>query len=294
MRKNEFSVKPPCSRERDSLEGAAGSVRWCPDCRKSVYDFSRLTRREIDALCGGGGGADLCAIIEREPDGQLRTAEGPSWPRILRRRFLRWAALFGAASWKLGFAQEWKPGRGGVRGVVVDSTGAAIANTRVSTSTGESVLTDSLGRYSFRDLAPGQLTLRVEAAGFDARKIDLVVKAGAFVDVGNLVLNVDSTMGGSAYGPADIAPRLTEPRLAGLVTDQTGAALAGAELALTGSSGVRWRTTSAGNGSFSVAPLRWGDYRLEVTAAGYSSHQSHVSIEALRGDTVRIALEPKR
>jgi len=70
--------------------------------------------------------------------------------------------------------------RGGIAGAVQDSTGAVVPNAKISligTDTGyarETVSTSS-GDYSFQDLPLGSYSIRVEAAGFSATKIDKIV-----------------------------------------------------------------------------------------------------------------------
>ena len=70
--------------------------------------------------------------------------------------------------------------RGGIAGAIQDSTGAVVPNAKISligTDTGyarETVSTSS-GDYSFQDLPLGSYSIRVEAAGFSATKIDKIV-----------------------------------------------------------------------------------------------------------------------
>ena len=49
----EFKVLSPCSHDRDSLAGQ-GAVRWCPDCNNHVYDFAKMSRREVERLTAVG------------------------------------------------------------------------------------------------------------------------------------------------------------------------------------------------------------------------------------------------
>src|SRR5260370_27879401 len=69
--------------------------------------------------------------------------------------------------------------RGGIAGAVQDSTGAVVANAKISltgTDTGykrETVSTSS-GVYSFQDLPLGAYSIAVEAAGFQPSKIDKI------------------------------------------------------------------------------------------------------------------------
>src|SRR5437667_4752099 len=72
---------------------------------------------------------------------------------------------------------------GSILGTVHDSTGAAIANAKVTVThedTGQtrSVSTDGLGEYNLKLLPVGRYTVRVEATGFSA-----YVRRGVTVDV---------------------------------------------------------------------------------------------------------------
>ncbi len=100
----EFRIVSPWSRDRDSLKGE-GAVRYRSDCRKNVYDFAQLRRREISRLVVAGS---VCGMIEREPDGVMRTADGPAWPRLVRRQFLRWMAGVGALRSAFAQTPAWK------------------------------------------------------------------------------------------------------------------------------------------------------------------------------------------
>ncbi len=105
-----------------------GAVRYCPDCRKNVYDFAKLRRRDINRLVAGGS---VCGIVEREPDGAMRTADGPAWPRLVRRQVLRWIAGFASLRFAFGQTPVLKEGTGGLRGVVLEASGRPIAGARI-------------------------------------------------------------------------------------------------------------------------------------------------------------------
>lgn len=79
----QFRILSPCNRDRDSLKGT-GSERWCPECGKTVYDFARMRRAEIDAVCASGS---ACGILAYQADGSLQTADPVTVPSMLRRRF---------------------------------------------------------------------------------------------------------------------------------------------------------------------------------------------------------------
>jgi hypothetical protein len=69
--------------------------------------------------------------------------------------------------------------RGGIFGVVTDSSGAAIAGASIkldSAATGLSraAITSTQGEYLFVDLPVGKYTLVVSQAGFETHKVELV------------------------------------------------------------------------------------------------------------------------
>ena len=213
----EFRVLEPCTRDSDSLDGQ-GVVRYCPDCRKNVYDFAHLRRDEIARLAAAG---KMCAIIDREPDGVIRTADGPTLPRLVRRQFLRWASLLAALPLRFASAQRLDTGTGGIGGVVGDATGPYL-NANLSLGKGRTVSSSALGKFEFMNLTPGVYSLTVDAQGFERRQLDVTITAGKVIDVGSVSLQVGAVMGVMVSVPAPAGS------LAGVVVDSTRAYLPGA------------------------------------------------------------------
>ena len=79
------------------------------------------------------------------------------------------------------FAQNRRTVEASLRVTVVDQTGAAIPNARVTINKQQPALaTGKLGEVNFGDLAPGKYQLQVVAEGFAPRTIkDVIVRAGA-------------------------------------------------------------------------------------------------------------------
>ena len=75
-------VKKPCSASWDEMRGDDLS-RFCLHCSKHVYDLSRLTRSEAEALILEKEGR-LCARYYRRRDGRVLTKDC-SAPLVLRR-----------------------------------------------------------------------------------------------------------------------------------------------------------------------------------------------------------------
>jgi Carboxypeptidase regulatory-like domain len=86
---------------------------------------------------------------------------------------------------------------GGISGTVVDPTGAAVADAKVTITnrdTGQvfSFVTTSAGTYSSGSLIPGNYTVRVEAKGFKTEVVNLTVQVGV-TSSGNVKLEVGAT-----------------------------------------------------------------------------------------------------
>jgi outer membrane receptor protein involved in Fe transport len=67
-----------------------------------------------------------------------------------------------------------------------------------------------------------------------------------------------------------VAQTATTGQIVGLVTDPSGALVAGAKLALTSDAGVRRESTTGGNGRYAFPLLAPGAYQLEVTQSGFA------------------------
>src|SRR5215831_13388092 len=79
------------------------------------------------------------------------------------------------------FAQNRRPVEARLRVTVVDQTGAAIPNARVTINKQrQTLVTGKLGEVNFGDLAPGKYQLRVAAEGFTSIAAkDVSLRAGA-------------------------------------------------------------------------------------------------------------------
>lgn len=161
----EFRVFSPCDRDRDSLDGQ-GAVRWCPDCRKNVYDLARMRRNEIERLTAAG---ECCGIV----------------------RVLGWLAGMTAAGARLAWAARVT---GAVRGVVLDSSGATVPGARIALD-GQTVLAGADGRFTISGLAPGPHQFTVQMSGFLQSEVKVEVRAGETAEVPVTLRVGDVTMG---------------------------------------------------------------------------------------------------
>ena len=79
----------------------------------------------------------------------------------------------------------------------------------------------------------------------------------------------------------------------GSVTDQSGAAVPGANVVLTGAdTGVAHSTVTSGEGYFRFPSLAPGGYKLTVTAQGFGSvTQKNIELTAMRVQTVPVKMQ---
>jgi hypothetical protein len=90
-----------------------------------------------------------------------------------------------------------------------------------------------------------------------------------------------------------------QPRgtLRGLITDELGAALVGANVTLTDATGVEKKTTTNGEGVYSFAGLAAGKYKLQANAPGFAPSESkEVDVTNARQTldlTLRVTIEEK-
>jgi Carboxypeptidase regulatory-like domain len=81
---DQLQVVSPCSTDWDRMSGDE-KKRFCSECNKFVYDFSQMTRRQVEAMVSIHQGR-MCARITRRPDGSLLTLETPPAHPIVARR----------------------------------------------------------------------------------------------------------------------------------------------------------------------------------------------------------------
>src|SRR5215213_285004 len=85
--------------------------------------------------------------------------------------------------------------------------------------------------------------------------------------------------------------------LRGLITDELGAAIVGANVTLTDASGVQKKTTTNGEGVYTFAGLAPGKYSLQATAPGFAlSETKEVDITGARQSvdlTLKVTIEEK-
>src|SRR5262245_26956232 len=192
-RLDQLKVVSPCSTDWDRMSGDE-KKRFCSECDKYVYDFSQMTRRQVEAIVSIHRGR-MCARITLRPDGSLVTLEAPPVHPIVARRAppvvnATLAAILGfsvpasALNVDVSAAQiivrsnaDGKSARtpfgGGesvVGGTVFDPQGAVIPNAVVKliSDAGAELETKTSGEGEFRfaQLPFGAYIMLVEAQGF--------------------------------------------------------------------------------------------------------------------------------
>jgi hypothetical protein len=81
-----IDIASPCHVAWESMAGTE-RVRFCGQCRQSVYNLSELDRAEAEALVRAHEGR-LCVRFYRRPDGRVMTRDCAAvrWARAFRRR----------------------------------------------------------------------------------------------------------------------------------------------------------------------------------------------------------------
>lgn len=285
----QLRILSPCQRGRDSLEGS-GARRWCAECGKTVHDFALMKRAEIESVCAS---ADICGIASYYSDGSLQTADPVPLRALLRRSFLEWGAA-AAVSARLLFAEPLKlpplpEGHGGVHGVVLDQTGSPILRAH-ALAAGLRVQLVEAGRFLLAPLRPGEVTVKIEGAGFKSAHRDIEVRAGAYVDLGKVVLEVGS-MGGGIEMVTDRPMAGPRVKVQGeLVSD--GAAVPGLWITLVRlvPGHLDQRTRSNEKGRFKFPRVEPGGYELIVEGLGWTTLRLPIAVGSAGVKLGRIAM----
>src|SRR6201988_3794603 len=94
---------------------------------------------------------------------------------------------------------------------------------------------------------------------------------------------------------AKVAAQQTRGTLRGLITDELGAAIVGANVTLTDATGVQKKTTTNGEGVYTFAGLAPGSYKLQAIATGFTqTEEQTVDIKAGRQSldvTLKVTIE---
>jgi len=192
-RLDQLKIVSPCSTDWDRMSGDE-KKRFCSECDKFVYDFSQMTRSQVEAIVSIHRGR-MCARITRRPDGSLVTLEAPPVHPIVARRASSVANATLAAILGLGVPANalnvdvsaaqlivrsdadgktartpFGGGEAVVGGTVVDPQSAVIPNAVVKliSDAGAEIETKTSGEGEFRfaQVPYGAYIMLVEAQGF--------------------------------------------------------------------------------------------------------------------------------
>lgn len=208
-----IEVREPCSVAWDSMSGD-DRVRFCRECSKQVYDFSRMTRVEIERLLIAADGR-LCARFSGRADGTIETADSLNGAFATRRRVpLRVSAALSAVlslcasafaqspantaepqKQRLPYTLRRDHGRKDqprattteLHGTIFDLVGAVIARATITLVNEVSkkkytAMSDDEGTYHISNVAPGTYKFQAQSIGFTTfTKSRLDLKAGGEV-----------------------------------------------------------------------------------------------------------------
>ena len=96
---------------------------------------------------------------------------------------------------------------------------------------------------------------------------------------------------------ANVAAQQTRGTLRGLITDELGAAIVGANVTLTDGTGVQKRTVTNNEGVYTFAGLTLGSYKIQANSPGFTqSEEQTVDVKTGRQSfdiTLKVTIEEK-
>jgi hypothetical protein len=183
-------------------------IRFCIECKKNVYNFSAMTRREAELLLQKTGG-QICARITRDVDGTVITANPPVGLNLVNLRASKFASAVVTVALTLSSAIVAKPSltvdskmssltsrkvkekesdqehtgknqfssSASIKGTVFDIQQAVIpgANIKLSNETTKEVFTtvsDDEGSYKIESLSYGSYIVEIYLYGFSSFKVE--------------------------------------------------------------------------------------------------------------------------
>ena len=235
---DQIQIPVPCPTDWEEMAGN-DRVRYCAECKKNVYNLSKMTRHEAEALIATKRG-DLCTRIVRNPDGTILTETLPAILPADGRRASPVAAALVTAIIGLspnvvahtssvmhnpatGYALESKANRAikdsqgataTVAGAVFDTSGALIHTATVrliNSNTGEerTFSTSEDGKYSFAQVEAGTYAVKADAAGFATAQLqDITVQQGEQCRVDVTMKPAFAVLGGAIATPVFTLRRL--------------------------------------------------------------------------------------
>ncbi len=188
----QLRVASPCSADWEKMPGG-DQVRYCEQCKLSVYNFAAMTSAEVEQLLTRHTGR-LCGRLYRRADGTILTKDCPVGFHFLVRRVSRVAGAALTALMSVGFATaqetpkspavvQIQSANAGVEFTVVDPKGVALMNASIALRPKKSGApitgtTDSSGNFRRSDLPPGKYSLAVKAPGLADTTMNLKLRSG--------------------------------------------------------------------------------------------------------------------
>jgi len=218
---DQLKVITPCSANWEQMNGS-DQKRFCSECSKHVFDFSQMTRQQIEAVTSIHQG-NLCARITRREDGSMVMLNAPLPIYSSRRSNSPMLSAAVATMLSLSVPATAQPitieqGRvvaqpqdkqknngekpeasavSSVSGTVVDPAGAVILNAVVKliAPNSEPLITRSSaeGAFHFTGVAPGAYTLTTESPGFRLSILSDVRVTTSIETQVSVTLDVNST-----------------------------------------------------------------------------------------------------
>lgn len=232
----QLSIPTPCSADWNDLVGE-GRRRYCEQCDKNVYDFSKMTATEVGALLATLQ-RRVCARITWGTDGSVLTEDPLPILPVARRRASPFASVAVTTLITITASPAGRPpaqaasivqsnaavatpiisqlphpagATASIAGTVFDHSQAVIAGARVSLinqATGETLITTSsdVGEFYFSGLGDGTFTVRVESRGFATSNTEGVKLAAGQKQRVDITMQVQ-TMGEVVSGRVAIVPK---------------------------------------------------------------------------------------
>jgi hypothetical protein len=180
----QFRIASPCSADWDSMPGDE-RVRFCPQCKLNVYNFSELSRKEVERLVRQREGR-LCARFYQRADGTMLTQDCPGTVREILNWSSRTAAGVLAALVSIApafsrpspqqpgptsAATQTHPAKKSLSMVFTDPAGGTVPHVKVTLrqESGDKEFTaegNDAGEVSFSGLPKGTYALTATYPGF--------------------------------------------------------------------------------------------------------------------------------
>lgn len=214
---NNIRIASPCSQKWEEMNGDERQ-RFCRHCQLHVYNFSAMTKTEVEGLLRNAEGR-VCGRFYQRADGTMLTQNCPVGLQAMRQRVSRlaataFAAVCGLFTGQGSYAQQKQDdGKASVQrslrryeqpaiqGTVYDQARAVIAGATVAAinqQTKKKVSTHSneAGHFRFVDLPAGEYNIEVDSPAF----IKLSVTKLVLTDEDAITLDATMKVTGEVMG----------------------------------------------------------------------------------------------